>query len=75
MSKAVKRYRYEGPVSGVTLREGKSRREVMLQPGREVELPSDNPHVAALVARRHLIEVAPAPAPAPARKATKQEEK
>lgn len=62
------RYRYSGPMSGMTLHDGT---EVMLIPGKVVELPADNPHVGALVARRHLTEE---PA-TPLRKSTKQEDK
>jgi hypothetical protein len=71
-TKSLKRYRYDGPMSGVTLRDGKASREVMLIPGKEIELPDDNPHVKALAARGHLTEVA---APAAKTKAGKQEEK
>lgn len=63
----MKRYRYTGPVSGATLRDGRS---VRLMPGRELELPSQDPYVATLVARGHLRPVeatlaAPDPKPAP----------
>lgn len=42
------RYRYTGPLTGVTLRGG---REVMLCPGAVLELPSRHPYVARLIAR------------------------
>lgn len=62
----MKRYLYSGPVSGATLRDGRS---VRLLPGRELELPSHDPYVATLVARGHLRPVqqtgAPDPQPAP----------
>lgn len=72
-----KTYRYSGPMSGVTLREGKKKtREVMLIPGKTVQLPSGNPHVQALVARGHLTEEAPkAPASTATKPKAKQEEK
>ena len=58
-----KTYRYDGPISGVTLREaGKKLREVMLFPGKTVQLPAANAHVQALIARGHLTEeVSPKP--------------
>lgn len=42
---------YNGPLSGVTLCGGV---EVMLFPGKEIDLPMENRHVMALVARKHL---------------------
>lgn len=72
MSTKIKtRFRYSGPMSGMTLMDGT---EVMLIPGKAVELPADNPHVVALVARRHLTEE-PTTSAAPVRKSTKQEDK
>lgn len=53
----MKARRYSGPISTVTLADG---RRVRLFPGRtytEADLPLDHPHVAILVARRHLTEV------------------
>lgn len=49
------KYLYSGPASGVTLRDkdGKSM-EVLLWPGSEVDLPSDNEYVKTLVALNHL---------------------
>lgn len=78
MTTTDKTYRYSGPMSGVTLREGKKKtREVMLIPGKTVQLPAGNPHVQALVARGHLTEEAPAKAPASTatKPKAKQEEK
>lgn len=51
-----KRYRYQGPLSAVTLAGG---RDVLLSPGAEVTLPDDNAYVAALVARKHLTLLGP----------------
>jgi hypothetical protein len=54
---------YKGPISSVTLPKG---REVILHPGRTVTLPDDNPYVATLAARGHLVavpEAAPKAAP------------
>lgn len=70
-TKSKTRFRYSGPMSGMTLTDGT---EVMLIPNKVVELPADNPHVAALVARGHLTEEPVTPAPA-VRKSTKQEDK
>jgi hypothetical protein len=50
----MKRYRYEGPLSGVSFNDGTS---VQLSPGAEVDLPSDLRYVQALVDRKHLQEV------------------
>ena len=59
-------YRYDGPVTGVTLRdrEAGTETEVMLLPGRTVELPADHPHTKTLVGLRHLRPV-PAATPTP----------
>ena len=48
------KYRYSGPLSGVTLADGQ---EVMLHPGAEVELPEDNDYVNTLLALEHLTPV------------------
>ena len=61
MAKKDTNYRYCGPLSGVTLEDG---REVMLHPGREVLLPADNPYVQALVAQGFVTEVTEPSAPA-----------
>ncbi|WP_298438062.1 hypothetical protein [Geobacter sp.] len=55
MAKKDTNYRYGGPLSGVTLDDG---REVMLHPGAEVLLPADNDYVKTLVAQGFLTEVA-----------------
>ena len=52
------KYRYTGPISGVTLKDGM---EVMLYDGMEVDLPAENKYVKTLVARRHLTEVSGEP--------------
>lgn len=57
------KYRYSGPLSGVTLADGQ---EVMLHPEAEVELPEDNEYVRTLQALEHLT-----PVPATATKAPK----
>ena len=51
-----KNYKYEGPMSGVSLPDG---REVMLHSGGEVTLPEDNGYVKTLVAMGRLKEAAP----------------
>lgn len=51
------KYRYTGPTSGVTLKDGS---EVMLFDGKEISLPEDNGYVKTLIARRHLTEIKPA---------------
>lgn len=62
------RYRFEGPTTGLTLKDGKA---VRLTHGAELELDSDEPRVARLAARGHLIAIgdeepeAPAPPPPP----------
>lgn len=60
----MKKYRYTGPTSGVTLAGGK---EAMLFDGATVDLPPDNRYVRTLVARGHLREqpLAPDIAPGP----------
>lgn len=45
------KYRYTGPMSGVTLNEGQ---EVMLFPNTEVELPEDHEYTQTLLALGHL---------------------
>ncbi|MBE0128186.1 MULTISPECIES: hypothetical protein [Citrobacter] len=49
------KYLYSGPASGVTLRnkDGKPM-EVLLWPGSEIDLPSDNEYVKTLIALNHL---------------------
>ncbi|EMK0351727.1 hypothetical protein V8J08_004000 [Citrobacter amalonaticus] len=53
------KYLYSGPASGVTLRnkDGKPM-EVLLWPGSEVDLPSDNEYVKTLIALNHLTPTA-----------------
>lgn len=57
------KYRYRGPLSGVTLASGQ---EVMLHPGGEVELPEDSDYTKTLLALGYL-----APLPGPHPKTTK----
>lgn len=62
------KFTYSGPMSAATLDDGT---DVILFPGREVSLPSDNAWVKGLVAQKFLTPVATAkPAPAPARTTT-----
>lgn len=60
-----KKYRYSGPLSGVTIQE-KSKEgdkeavkatDIALVPGKEVSLPPDNQYVKDLIERRYLAEV------------------
>lgn len=56
------RYRYQGPVSAVTLAADAGHpkgRDVLLAPGAEVVLPDDNAYVKGLVARKHLTLLGP----------------
>lgn len=64
------RYRYHGPVMGLTLATGgEVVAEEILVPGRSYTLPADHPRVAAMVAARRLTPsdgaVAPAEPPSP----------
>ena len=54
MAKSDTNYRYSGPLSGVTLNDG---REVMLHTGADISLPADNDYVKALVAQKFLTEI------------------
>lgn len=54
MAKKDTNYRYTGPLSGVTLDDG---REVMLHPGGEIQLPPDNGYVKTLLAQGFLTEL------------------
>lgn len=65
---ADKTYTYSGPMSGVTLDDG---REVLLHPQRTVELPEDNEYVKTLAALGYLTE-APASAGQPEKKKAKE---
>lgn len=49
-------YIYSGPPSGATLNEGGKQREVLLWPGKTVELTPDHPYTLTLLALRHLQE-------------------
>ncbi|MFB9160003.1 hypothetical protein [Chromobacterium violaceum] len=46
------KYLYSGPVSGVTLADGQ---EVMLFPGKEVELPAEHEYTQTLQALQYLV--------------------
>lgn len=48
------KYRYNGPVSGVTLDSGE---QAMLHPGAEVTLPEAHEYVQTLVALGHLTAI------------------
>ena len=54
MAKTDTKYRYSGPLTGVTLDDG---REVMLHTGSEVLLPASNDYVKSMVAQGFLTEV------------------
>jgi len=47
-------YIYNGPLSGVTLKDGEKAKEVMLFPGKEIDLPETNEYVKRLVAQGYL---------------------
>ena len=49
------KYRYNGPISAVTLKDGT---EVMLHPGKIVDLPADHGYTRTLLALSHLAPVA-----------------
>ncbi|EJM3831569.1 hypothetical protein NOH83_002037 [Salmonella enterica] len=49
-------YIYSGPPSGVTLNENGKQREVLLWPGKPVELVPDHPYTLTLLALKHLQE-------------------
>ncbi len=54
-SKAKKKYRYDGPITSVTL--GDSGGEYILFPGRTYDMPTDSQWVQSLVARKYLTAV------------------
>jgi hypothetical protein len=69
------KYRYSGPISAVTLKDG---REVMLHPGKTVELPAEHEYTQTLLALGHLTPKKDSPpaasgsdAPAPTKASTK----
>lgn len=47
-------YKYSGPLSGVTLKDGKAVKEIMLHDGAVVDLPEDNEYTRTLLALGHL---------------------
>lgn len=65
------KYLYSGPVSAVTLADGT---EVMLYPGKIVELPADHEYTATLLALSHLTPVAEPPKGTPAKAKTAKKE-
>jgi len=48
------KYRYSGPLSGVTLDDGQ---EVILHPGTEVDLPEQHDYTKTLLALGHLAQL------------------
>lgn len=58
-------YLYTGPMSGVTLATADGPREVLLIPGKPADLPGTHEYTRILLARGHLVPVAPAKAAAP----------
>lgn len=58
---ADKKYTYTGPLSGVTLPDG---RDVILAPGKVVTLPEESPFVKRLVTLKRLTEVVETQEPA-----------
>lgn len=60
MANSDKKYRYTGPLNGVTLKpekESDKPREVMLYSDTEVTLPADNEFVKTLLAQGLLMEI------------------
>ncbi|MEJ2795742.1 hypothetical protein WAE56_20250 [Iodobacter sp. LRB] len=55
---------YNGPSSGVTLRDGEAETEVMLHDGAEVDLPAEHEYTKTLEALGHLTAVIEKPAKA-----------
>ncbi|PMY40107.1 MULTISPECIES: hypothetical protein [Pseudomonas] len=60
------RYIYNGPQSGATLRVGEAREllDVVLQPGKPVELPADHDYTLVLLELKHLVLAPPEAKPA-----------
>ncbi|UTH73977.1 hypothetical protein [Chromobacterium sp. IIBBL 290-4] len=48
------KYLYSGPVSGVTLADGQ---EIMLYPGKEVDMPAEHEYTQTLLALQYLVPV------------------
>ena len=63
------RFNYMGPFSGVTLQINGKPTEVLLHPGKPVELPETNDYVQTLIALGHLTSIAPHDLPVEARRA------
>ena len=51
------KFKYTGPFSGVTLVIDGTEQEVMLHPGKEVDLPENHEYTKTLVALKHLHKV------------------
>lgn len=82
----MNKFVWNGVMSGVSLNTPAGPVERLLYPGREVELPADNPWVATQVNKKRLVPVEPesaapaeeeasAPAPAPEPAATAKRKK
>lgn len=50
-------YLYQGPASGATLNDGGAQREILLWPGKPVELVPDHPYTLTLLAMGYLKNV------------------
>jgi len=60
MSIQTQRYTYVGPLSGASLRVNGKDVDVLLNPKKPVELPSEHPFTKTLLAQKRLILLAPA---------------
>jgi len=69
---AVSRFKYQGPVCSLSLRDGESVTDITLHPGKDYDLPADNSQVQAMVCNKFLSKVE-APAK-PTRKSSKSTE-
>ncbi|BCU88723.1 MULTISPECIES: hypothetical protein [Yersinia pseudotuberculosis complex] len=65
-------YRYHGPISGVTLIDGKNELEVMLHDGAVVELPAEHEYTLTLLAEKRLSPVRTENPPTPDDKVNKE---
>ena len=57
----MKKYRYTGPLSGVTLIHEGNEYEKILNPGTIIEFPPEHSYTKTLIARGHLTPVEPVP--------------
>lgn len=66
----MKKYLYSGPLSGTSLNIGPSKKpevmEIMLHPGKSVDLPEEHEYTKTLLALGHLTLLDEAPTVAPA---------